>query len=124
MSALPHDNTLPHWLRIEADASEELDASNSSIQVMRDAASLIEHLLNPWQLIAEKPPEYGRILLFYAITDPEPARDGKPKNWKKATGCLMHGYTGEPDYYLWDGRKLASYEIPPTHWAELPEGPK
>ena len=37
MSALPHDNTLPELLRMEATASEELDASNSSIQVMRCA---------------------------------------------------------------------------------------
>ncbi len=41
MSALPHDNTLPELLRMEADESEKLDPTNSSIQVMRDAANLL-----------------------------------------------------------------------------------
>jgi hypothetical protein len=69
-----------------------------------------------WQPIETAPK--GRVILLFAVT----ARDtaGNVKNWKMASGSTP--FAGEVEW-TWDGYRLRTWDIPPTHWMPLPDAP-
>ena len=71
--------------------------------------------MSKWQLIETAPKQ--KVILLFAVTSSD------PENWKMDTGHWLDGFRGEPGYWIWEGRKLAAYEIQPTHWMPLPEPP-
>jgi hypothetical protein len=88
---------------------------------------LLESAAEPqWQPI-ETAPKMRNILLF-AVTDI--AVDGTVKNWKMGTGSWHTGYEDalsmERGYtpWTWNGDQVKVYEVQPTHWMPLPQGPK
>lgn len=82
------------------------------------AAAMLERLAlrEQWQPADTAPKQ--KIVLLWAITDTETG------NWKMATGCWMPGYGDDPGGWDWDGRRLRSYDIQPTHFMPLPAPPK
>lgn len=77
--------------------------------------------MTKWHPI-ETAPKMRTILLF-AVTDAD--EDGRVRNWKMATGFYHTGYESRDGRspWNWDGRHIASYDVKPTHWMELPEPP-
>lgn len=76
---------------------------------------------SPWQPIDTAPNRM--VVLFFGITCRR--EDGSASDWKIATGVRYknEGDDGD-DVFEWDGRKLKSGGMKPTHWLELPDPPE
>lgn len=85
------------------------------------AASLLSRWPGGWRPI-ETAPKMKTIMLF-AVTDR--SEDGAVKNWKMETGFWHSGFVDHHDMspWRWCGRQLATYDVQPTHWSQLPEPP-
>ena len=68
-----------------------------------------------WRPIESAPKQ--TVILLWALTDTDTG------NWKMATGFWMPGYRDEPGSWTWDGSRLKSYDVQPTHWQPLPPPP-
>ncbi len=109
-------------------ASLTADLENTTAKFMgemRQRNELLRQLSErtaQWQPI-ETAPESLTILLF-AVTDRDAA--GAPLNWKTATGYrvpgTVHKYENETEWQ-WDGRRVKTWDIVPTHWMPLPGAP-
>jgi hypothetical protein len=88
-----------------------------------DAAAAILGLLplyddaRGWQPIETAPRQ--KVILLWAVTSDD------PPNWKMATGHCALAYDPPHEIeWTWDGYRLRSWDVNPTHWMPLPEPPE
>ena len=73
-------------------------------------------MMGEWQPIATAP--HQKVILLWAETSFD------PPNWKMATGYCRPAYDPPHELeWIWDGWRLKSWDIKPTHWCSLPDPP-
>jgi hypothetical protein len=75
---------------------------------------ILVHVMSDWQPIETAPKM--KMVLLWAATDIDAY--GSITNWKMETGYWSEFYNS----WAWPQR-IASYDVPPTHWMPLPDPP-